>query len=136
MNITTSEYGFRTRVPLAFEDAVEKITAALQQKGFGVLTEIDVKSTLAEKLGIEFRRYVILGACNPPLAHRALSATLDAGLLLPCNVVVYETGEDESVVSIIDPAALLGVIDDEGELWSLATEARDALRQALESFVR
>ncbi|RME56970.1 MAG: DUF302 domain-containing protein, partial [Caldilineae bacterium] len=115
-----------------YEEAVEKVTAALKEEGFGVLTEIDVKATLKKKLDVDFRRYVILGACNPPLAHKALSTKLDIGLLLPCNVIVYEE-DGGSVVSIVDPIAMLGVAEAEG-LEDVAAEAarrlgrvRDAL---------
>lgn len=105
---TTSDLGFQVRLDMPYEEAIEKATDALKTEGFGVLTEIDVKDTLKKKLDTDFRRYVILGTCNPPLAHRALSADLDVGLMLPCNVIVYEEG-DGSVVNIIDPLVMLGV---------------------------
>ena len=85
-----TDIGIRARINLPYEQAVQKTTDALKAEGFGVLTQIDVKATLKQKINADFRRYVILGACNPPLAHRALSANLDVGLLLPCNVTVYE----------------------------------------------
>jgi uncharacterized protein (DUF302 family) len=100
----TLRYGFERRLAdSTFDQAVEKVTAALKSEGFGVLTEIDVKATLRKKLDVDFRRYVILGACNPNLAHRALAAEPQIGLLLPCNVVVQEAPEGGVVVSIADP---------------------------------
>ena len=120
-------YGFRTKLDLPYEEAVEKVTAALKEEGFGVLTEIDVKATLKQKLDVDFRKYAILGACNPPLAHRALTAELEIGLLLPCNVIVYEE-EGGSVVSIVDPIAMLGVVENPG-LQPVADEARARLER-------
>jgi uncharacterized protein (DUF302 family) len=102
------DYGMRTYLDLSYEEAIEKTTAALQTEGFGVLTQIDVQATLKQKLDVDFRRYIILGACNPSLAYRALSAELEIGLLLPCNVIVYEEGQG-AVVSIVDPLVMLGV---------------------------
>lgn len=103
-------YGMRAHVDLPYEQAIERVTAALKEEGFGVLTTIDVQATLKQKLGVDFRRYVILGACNPPLAHRALTAELEIGLLLPCNVIVYEADNGQgSVVAMIDANAMLGV---------------------------
>jgi uncharacterized protein (DUF302 family) len=116
-----------------YEQAVEQVKAALKSQGFGVLAEIDVRKTLKEKLGAEFRPYVILGACNPPLAHRAFTADLDVGLLLPCNVVVYAEeadGQGGSVVRIMDPEAVMGVAKNE-ELRPLAAEVRGKLEKAL-----
>ncbi len=112
-----------------FEAALAKIPDALQREGFGVLTEIDVRKTMKEKLGADFRPYVILGACNPPLAHQALSADLDIGLLLPCNVVVYREGEG-SVVRVMDPEAALGVVPVAG-LGPVAAQAKAKLERAL-----
>lgn len=103
----------------------------MKEEGFGVLTEIDVQATLKEKLGADFRPYVILAACNPALAHQALSAKLDIGLLLPCNVIVYQEGEG-SVVSIIDPVVMLDVVK-EPALNPIASEARSKLRRVFEA---
>src|SRR5712692_9699009 len=93
MTTPTRRYSFATSVAAPFEQALERTRAALKEQGFGVLTEIDVRKTLQEKLGADFRPYVILGACNPPLAQRALQADLGVGLLLPCNVIVYDNGD-------------------------------------------
>ena len=105
-----ADYGISVRLGIPYEQAVEAATSALKAEGFGVLTEIDVKATLKKKLDADFRKYVILGTCNPPLAHNALSTDLERGLLLPCNVIVYEEG-DGSVVSAIDPVAAMGIVD-------------------------
>ena len=102
------DYGMRTRLDLPHEAAIERVTAELKSEGFGVLTTIDVKATMKAKLDVDFKRYVILGACNPPLAHRALSTEEEVGLLLPCNVIVYEADEGGTVVSIVDPIVMLG----------------------------
>lgn len=126
----TTPYGFSTRLKVSFEQAVPLVTGALQDEGFGVLTEIDVKATLKQKLDAEFRRYVILGACNPPLARRALETDLDVGLLLPCNVVVYEDGPG-AVVSIADPVAMLDVIRNPA-LRPVAEEAKARLTKVLQ----
>ena len=125
-------YGFRTEVGLPYDQAVEKVTAALKEEGFGVLTTIDVKETLKKKLDAEFRRYVILGACNPPLAHRALQAEPEIGLLLPCNVVVYETEPDRSAVAAMAPLAALGVVANP-ELHGVAKDADARLRRVIGS---
>ncbi len=123
---TKLQIGTHVDLNCSYDQAIEKATRALKAEGFGVLTEIDVKSTLKKKIDVDFRRYVILGACNPPLAHKALSADLDVGLLLPCNVVIYEVDEQHSVVSLVDPIAMLGVLD-APELAPVADEARARL---------
>jgi len=121
----------RVRLALPYEDAIEKVTAALKTEGFGVLTQIDVKATLKQKLDVDFRRYIILGACNPSLAHRAFSTELEIGLLLPCNVVVYEDESGAgSVVSIIDPIMMLGIGINPG-LSAVGEEASARLRRVL-----
>lgn len=129
--IEETRYGLRTSVAAGYDRAVERATAALKEEGFGVLTTIDVKQTLKQKLDREFRRYVILGACNPPLADRALHAELEIGLLLPCNVVVYEIDEGHSVVSAMAPMTALGVVGDNAALADVAREADARLRRAL-----
>jgi uncharacterized protein (DUF302 family) len=128
-----TRYGLRVEVPLTYEQAVERATEALKTEGFGVLTTIDVKHTLKQKLDREFRKYVILGACNPPLADRALHAELEIGLLLPCNVIVYETEPGRSVVAAMAPIAALGMVGENVELQSVAGEADQRLRRALAS---
>lgn len=122
-----NEIGFRVELKTDYDDAIAKATAALKEEGFGVLTQIDVKNTLKQKLNTDFRRYIILGACNPPLAYRALNTDLDVGLLLPCNVIVYEENEG-AVVSIVDPLSMLGVIANPS-LESVANEAREKLQR-------
>ena len=126
-----TRYGLRVEIPIDYERAVEQATAALKAQGFGVLTTIDVQQTLKEKLGRDFRKYVILGACNPPLADRALHAELEVGLLLPCNVVVYELSPGRTVVSAMAPMAALGIVGDNKELQTVAKEADARLRGAL-----
>jgi uncharacterized protein (DUF302 family) len=125
------DYGMRTHLNLSFEAAIVRATEALKAEGFGVLTEIDVKTTLKKKLDVDFRRYIILGACNPPLAHRALSTELEIGLLLPCNVIVYEDEDGEgSTISIVDPIIMLGVGINPA-LAPVADEAAARLRRVL-----
>ncbi len=119
-------YSIHTRLAVPYVQAVERVTAALAAEGFGVLTEIDVKATLKKKLDVDFRDYVILGACNPHLAHRAMSAELEVGLLLPCNVVVYADDDGGSVVEIADPLAMLAAAES-AALQPVAEEARARL---------
>ena len=119
--------GMTVHLDTSYEQAVPQVTAALKAEGFGVLTEIDVQATFKKKLNADFRRYVILGACNPPLAHKALTASLDIGLLLPCNVIVYEEGAG-TVVSFVDPLTMLGMTDAVG-LGEVAQEARTRLER-------
>lgn len=114
---------------MPYEEALTRMKAALREEGFGVLTEIDVRATLKEKLNVDFREYVIIGACNPPLAHRALEADLNVGTLLPCNVVVYSDGA-ESVISVFDPEAGMALANS-AALLPIAREARACLLRAL-----
>lgn len=125
MAATTPSLGLEVKVAIPYEQAIAKVTAALKEQGFGVLTSIDVRATLKQKLGVDFRPYTILGACNPPLAHKALSADLDMGLLLPCNVIVYAV-EDGAVISIADPLVMLKLADNPA-LNEMAQEARARL---------
>ena len=127
MTNAITDLALRVQLDVPYEQALEKVTAALKKEGFGVLTEIDVQATVKKKLDADFRKYVILGACNPPLAHRALSTQLEIGLLLPCNVIVYEENGN-SVVSIVDPISMLGVVKDP-ELKPVADEARARLER-------
>lgn len=124
-------YGLKVHTPVPFDTAVAHTTEALKAEGFGVLTTIDVQQTLKTKLDRDFRKYVILGACNPLLADRALHAELEVGLLLPCNVIVYESGPAESVVSAMAPLAALGIVGDNAALHDVAREADARLRRAL-----
>lgn len=126
------EYTYRKRLDLPYEKAVERVTAALKEEGFGVLTEIDVRQTLKEKLDVEFPRYVILGACNPQLAHEALRREQEIGALLPCNVVVYDDQAGGSVVSAVDPRIMLGVVQNTN-LNPIGDEAAERLQRALNS---
>src|SRR5690606_21211991 len=106
----TTRYGIGTTIPFSFEKAVQRTREALATEGFGVLSEIDIAAALKSKLGVDFRPYVILGACNPPLAHQALTAERDIGLLLPCNVIVYAADEEgRSVVAAMDPVEALSL---------------------------
>jgi len=105
----SSEIGFEVHLNLPYDQSVEKVVAALKAEGFGVLTRIDVKATMKEKLGADFRSYVILGACNPPLAHRALSANSEVGLMLPCNVTVEELPDESSLVRIVNPIMMMTI---------------------------
>jgi uncharacterized protein (DUF302 family) len=128
---TQGSYGYtRTLRGVGYDDAVVRITDSLKKEGFGVLTSIDVKETLKQKLGVDFQRYVILGACNPQLAHRALSLDPEVGLLLPCNVVVSE-GPQGAVVHVMKPEAMLGLIRTQA-IKSIADEADARLKRALE----
>lgn len=129
--IHESAYGLRINLDLDYDAAVAKATDALRAEGFGVLTTIDVRSTLKQKLDRDFRKYVILGACNPPLADRALHAELEIGLLLPCNVVVYEREPGKSTVAAMAPLSAMSVVGDNLELKSVAAEADARLRRVL-----
>jgi uncharacterized protein (DUF302 family) len=131
-NEMSEGYGIAKSLAVTYDEAVEKVTEALKAEGFGVLTEIDVRATLRKKLGVEFRRYVILGACNPPLAYQALSSELEIGLLLPCNVIVYEDDQGNAVVSALNPMAALGVVDNP-DLLGVAEEVTQRLQRVIAS---
>jgi|SRR5215813_9472624 len=126
-----SKYGFSKTVNLPYDQAIKKTRAALQQEGFGVLTEIDLKEKLKEKLGVDFRRYIILGTCNPPLAYETLQQEIDIGLLLPCNVIVYEQ-DDGAVVSAVDAGKMLSVVGNPN-LEATARTINEKLRRVIDS---
>lgn len=128
---STLTYGLTKEVDVSADEAESRVRAALAEQGFGVLTEIDVRATLKAKLDVEFRPYKILGACDPSLAHRALQEEIDIGLLLPCNVVVYEgDGPESAVVSILDPVLQLGVAGRD-DLVGLAEEVKSRMERVL-----
>jgi uncharacterized protein (DUF302 family) len=135
METTTMDrpLSFDVRINAAFDDVIERTTAALAEQGFGILTRIDVHDTLKEKIGVEFRRYVILGACNPPIAHRALSSRADVGLMLPCNVTVDETAAGTVEVRIANPHAMMGVVGEDEALADVAREATERLEKVASS---
>ena len=129
-----TKYGFSRAVDLPYEGAVERARAALKEEGFGVLSEIDIREKLGEKLVVDFRRYVILGACSPSHAHKALQEELEIGLLLPCNVIVYEADEEgKSVVAAVDARAMLSVVGGSPTLDAVSSEVNERLRRALDS---
>jgi uncharacterized protein (DUF302 family) len=130
--VEQTTYALKTGTDLPFQEAINKVTAALKTEGFGVLTEIDVKETLKKKLNVDFRNYKILGACNPPAAFRALQNEIDIGLMLPCNVVVYETGEGRTVVAAIDPVASMKAVEN-AALEEHAREIRGRLKRVMEA---
>lgn len=132
METRKTGYGMARVVRMPYGRAVERVKEALAAEGFGVLSEIDIRATLQKKLDVETRPYTILGACNPPLAHQAFNAEPDIGLLLPCNVVVYERSEGESTVAAIDPEVSLGRVGNDA-LAPLAAEVKSRLERVLES---
>jgi uncharacterized protein (DUF302 family) len=123
-------YYFNKTVDVAFDQAVGRVKAELKKEGFGVLTEIDVKKTLADKLGVDFRPYRILGACNPPFAYKALLAEDKIGTMLPCNVIVQELGPGRVEVAAIDPLASMAAVKNE-DLGTIGLEVRDKLRKVV-----
>ena len=129
--VTETSYCLSKKLSIPDEEASPKVKDALKEEGFGVLTEIDVKETIRQKLQKDFRKYDIIGACNPPLAHRALEAELQVGLLLLCNVVVYEEDEGGTTVAAFDPEAAMGLAANPA-LEEVAQEAKARLRRALE----
>jgi uncharacterized protein (DUF302 family) len=125
------EYGMQTKLDLTFEEALERVMEALKSEGFGVLTRIDIHEKLKEKLGVDFKKYVILGACHPPSAHRALLAEENIGLMLPCNVIVYEK-DGATVVAAIRPSSAMGMIDND-ELKLIAGDVERKLENVINS---
>lgn len=125
-------YHFSKKLDIPFEKAIDKTTAALKEEGFGVLTEIDIKATLKKKLDVDFRNYQILGACNPPLAHKALQAEPHIGLMLPCNVIVQEHENGDVEVSAVDPIASMQAIEND-ELGDVAGEVSYLLKKVIDS---
>ena len=129
-----TKYGFSRTVDLTFDQAMEKTRAALKEEGFGVLSEIDIKEKLKEKLDVDFRRYTILGACNPPLAYKTLQEEINIGLLLPCNVVVYEADQaGKTVVAAVDAKAMLSVVGSNATLNQVASEVNERLQRVISS---
>ena len=124
-------YGFSKTVDLSFEDTINKVTDELKKEGFGILTTIDIKETLKNKIDVDFKKYTILGACNPPLAHKALLAEEEIGLLLPCNVIVYEK-DSKSIVSVFDPSLMSKVVENEN-LTPIAEEVKEKLQRVFDS---
>jgi uncharacterized protein (DUF302 family) len=126
-----ADFAIRRILKTSFEEVLGRIPEALSSEGFGILTEIDVQDTLKKKLGADFRRYRILGACNPRLAHQALQAELEIGVMLPCNVIVFDAGDGETRVAAVDPERTLAVLGDP-KLHEIAAEVRVRLARALE----
>ena len=125
-----TDFGIRKTLRTAYDDALARVPEALKSEGFGVLTEIDMQSTLKQKLGVDFRRYKILGACNPPLAHEALQTELEIGLMLPCNVIVYEDDDGHAVVVAVDPTRTMASTGNT-KLAELAEAVKEKLSRAL-----
>jgi uncharacterized protein (DUF302 family) len=125
------QYGFSKTIDLPYEQAIEKVTVELKKEGFGVLTSIDVKETLKQKINVDFKKYTILGACNPPIAHRALQEEEEIGLLLPCNVIVYEK-EGKTRVSIFDPMVMTWIMEND-QMKPIASEVQERLQRVLKA---
>ena len=127
-------YGFNATLKLSFNEAIERVLASLKMEGFGVLSDIDVQCAMKEKLGVDMPPYRILGACNPPLAHKALQAEPDIGLLLPCNVVVRQEGESHVTVAFIDPMVMMEMVD-KPEVLAVAKDAEQRLRRVCDGLI-
>ena len=125
------QYGFSKTIDLSYEQAIEKVTDELKKEGFGVLTSIDVKETLKQKINVDFKKYTILGACNPPIAHKALQEEEELGLLLPCNVIVYEK-DNKTRVSIFDPMVMTWILENDN-MKPIATEVQERLQRVLKA---
>ncbi len=131
-NSTVMKYGYRKSINLPFAEALDKVKAELKGKGFGILSEIDIKATLKMKLDVDYSNYVILGACNPPNAYEALQAEQEVGLLLPCNVILYETNETKVYVSTILPTVAMGIVKNEA-LAEIAKVIEEKLRAVIDN---
>jgi uncharacterized protein (DUF302 family) len=131
----SKNFGFAQELNISYEEALIKVQEALKEEGFGVLTTIDVQSTLKKKLDVDFRKYTILGACNPPYAFQALQNDLDVGLFLPCNVIIYETDDYHVYVSAINPLSVLGEIQNE-KLGIIAEAVSVKLQKVMENIVQ
>ncbi len=127
-------YDMTKTVEMTYEETVEKVTEELKNVGFGILTTIDVKETFKKKIDKEFRKYIILGACNPNLAYSALNSEIELGLLLPCNVIVYEESENETVLSIMNPDLMVDIAKDSESLRDVASKAKELLSEVLSKF--
>jgi len=126
-----TNYGYSRKVDLPFEQAIERVKVELQKEGFGILTEVDVKATLKKKLDVDFQSYVILGACNPPNAYKALQAEIEIGLMLPCNVIVYQKDGDVFVSAVL-PTVAMGMINNES-LEDIATNIEEKLKKCIDN---
>jgi uncharacterized protein (DUF302 family) len=129
---TKGLYGYKRTLDISYSEAIERTKEALKAEGFGVLCEIDIKEKLKEKLGVDFHNYMILGACNPPIAYQSLQEEIDLGLLLPCNVIVYEGQEGKTVVAAIDAAKMLSIVENP-KLQTAAETVNEKLRGAIDS---
>ena len=127
-------YDMTKTVDMTYEETIEKVTEELKNVGFGILTTIDVKDTFKKKIDKEFKKYIILGACNPNLAYSALNSEIELGLLLPCNVIVYEDTENRTVLSILDPDLMVNVAKDPEALREISSEAKELLSEVLSKF--
>ncbi|MEJ2633709.1 MAG: DUF302 domain-containing protein [Calditrichia bacterium] len=127
----TTSYGFSKEVDYSFEQALDKVAAELKKEGFGILTEIDVKTTMKKKLDVDYKSYKILGACNPPFAHQALQAEEQIGLMLPCNVIVYINVEDRTVVAAVNPMASMQAVENPN-LGDVAAQVQNKLKAVIE----
>ncbi|MGK9476704.1 DUF302 domain-containing protein [Melioribacter sp. OK-6-Me] len=130
--MSQTNYGFSKVVNLGYEEAIEKVTEELKKEGFGILTEIDVKETLKKKLDVDFKPYKILGACNPPFAHKALQSEEQIGLMLPCNVIVYVNEQNETIVAVIDPIASMQAVNND-KLGEVAETIQSKLKNVIDS---
>ena len=125
------QYGYKRQVSILYDEAINRTKEILQKEGFGVLTEIDVKATLKKKLNVDYDKYIILGACNPPFAYQALQAEQDIGLLLPCNIIIYEA-EGQTYVAAIIPTVAMGMVENK-QLENIATQVEEKLKKVIDN---